>query len=612
MSDSWSDETISAWLDDQLGPAEREQFEMHLKENPRDAERVQEFQSLREQLREAPRFQLDDGFAGRVAEAIRQRGALPDLPEASLPMPAVAAVESPVTPSRRRAKSTLPAALNWQAAGAMISGLAALLLLAMFLAPQPTQTATDARLSQQESNAQQAERSVQPEDAAGPAGAVEAEVAESGTAAGGQADGSREKQMRAGEVQGQEQEYRRSAGDADMTADKSAPGNSDDYALPAPAAAAESAMESFTDSDPDSDASRGGELPAAPLQDQTRAMLDEESTAETGELQDLKSERDAVEEMEGADSAESDMPVLPQTVRNAQRGMAGSANQPDAGWANTMSDFAFDEIVIVSTRSNQLPWLVPQSKRVLDENNDFPTPPNPPGISMKRDNSFGSADQPSDDRPQLQRQRRDNNRRDRDAQPAVEAPLENLMFVTVEATESELQSLIDQIEGQPLTLQQGQLVEMMSELQQSGGGGGFGGSGARQREMSRGREPGAGLRMQMMQPSTRSAGKFADLEAMESEQQSEKGGEQEDEDEQAEVAPSEGAEPMQTQPNANASGRSRSNAGMNSAAPDQPLEIQLGQSGQTTRPADARRRYLLVIQRLPAEAGPAREAPENR
>ena len=107
MSDSLSDETISAWLDDQLSPAEREQFETHLKDNPHDAERVQEFEQVRDQLRAGPRYELDKGFPERVLEAIRQRSSESE----SAPVSAASAVKP-----RRRAASTLPAALNWQAA----------------------------------------------------------------------------------------------------------------------------------------------------------------------------------------------------------------------------------------------------------------------------------------------------------------------------------------------------------------------------------------------------------------------------------------------------------------------------------------------------------------
>ncbi|MGI9515802.1 MAG: anti-sigma factor family protein [Pirellulaceae bacterium] len=608
MSDSWSDEHISAWLDDELSPAEREAFERHLNENPRDAERVQEFQSLREKLRTLPRLELDEGFAGRVVEAIERTAATPALAAAA----DVASVESPVKPTRR-ASFSRPATLNWQVAGATISGLAALLLLAMFLAPRPTNMMGDNRATERE------------------------KTAKSGVTTGGESGPGVEKQMNL------DSSNSRAGGIEEKTEDESS-GRRDQAGMPAPRARAPDAdivdpstIEAYSDDSRDATTS---EMPADDKNSEMLDELEDRANPDPSELRDLKSTPDAsagaaMEKHDadsGFDAGEPGLTELKET--EFQRGMANSLNQPEAATVEMgeFAGYAFDEIVVVSTQSKQLQWLEPQvaeeqTNRELEEQNDVPAPPNPGGFSMNRDNSFGADDKSGDDekdesagKTDPRHRRRSMNRQGSAVPQPAPVPLHDLMFVTVDATETELQAIIERMEGTPLTLGQGQLIDMMSRFEQAGGaggaggGGGFGGGGSGQRDMYRGRaefEP--QMRMQRMLPSERAERK------LEQEQEPEKPGDMEGGDGQPDLGRGGGGRggsmPEQGRPAAEPRGGQAPNANQGADPGTQDNDQQSAQppnqSGQTPE-IQTRRRYLLVIQRVPAETAPVPPAAQDR
>lgn len=133
MSEFWSEELITAYLDDRLSPSEREQVEAHLNANPGDADTVEEFRQLRSVLRGAPRHQLDDQFAERVIREINSRSESNGVSPVTAPL----ATESPVKPVLRVSKPHVRGT-RWRTVAIVAGSLAATLLLAVFLLPRPS------------------------------------------------------------------------------------------------------------------------------------------------------------------------------------------------------------------------------------------------------------------------------------------------------------------------------------------------------------------------------------------------------------------------------------------------------------------------------------------
>jgi len=135
MSDFWSEELITDYLDDRLGPAEREQVEMHLKSNPDDARQLQEFRQMGNALRQAPTFQLGSGFKDRVLNSLP----IQDRPVTDQTNANHSSAEEtpPIAPAGSQPPNIPPGKLNWKTIS--IAGVAASILLALFLFP-PTMT----------------------------------------------------------------------------------------------------------------------------------------------------------------------------------------------------------------------------------------------------------------------------------------------------------------------------------------------------------------------------------------------------------------------------------------------------------------------------------------
>ncbi|MGI9519414.1 MAG: anti-sigma factor family protein, partial [Pirellulaceae bacterium] len=183
MSDFWSEERITDYLDDRLSQPERELVEAHLQENPGDAETLREFQQMREALRGAKTFKLDDGFSQRVLQSIQQ-----------LPQPVT--VTAPMSPMVERSRESMIKSngglqTNWRYTAGMIAAIAATLLLAVFLVPWNRTPVNSAQVSKNEMQAAEentaGDLEKEPEHAAG--GIIPAESADTRDASSSQDTG---------------------------------------------------------------------------------------------------------------------------------------------------------------------------------------------------------------------------------------------------------------------------------------------------------------------------------------------------------------------------------------------------------------------------------------
>ena len=83
MSHDLFDERLSAYLDDQLAPAEREQVEALLRQRPELRQALQQVRALGDGIRELPKHSLGPDFADRIVAAAQQaadRAAVPLAP----------------------------------------------------------------------------------------------------------------------------------------------------------------------------------------------------------------------------------------------------------------------------------------------------------------------------------------------------------------------------------------------------------------------------------------------------------------------------------------------------------------------------------------------------
>ncbi len=133
MSEFWSEDVISAYLDNQLTSHQRKQVETHLKNNPRDAEALREYQQLRIDIRHAPRYKLDNQFSDRVVRAIGKATPATD------PAEAESALDQPKIIKKGSD------AVSWRAAASTIAALAATVLMVILLVPVARVTDTVAQ-----------------------------------------------------------------------------------------------------------------------------------------------------------------------------------------------------------------------------------------------------------------------------------------------------------------------------------------------------------------------------------------------------------------------------------------------------------------------------------
>ena len=145
MSDFWSEELITDYLDDRLSPSDRERVEAHLKANPTAADTLRDFQQTRAALRGSKKFELDSGFKDRVLQAVAT--------SATAANGHSAISESPVSPAPANTNKTnktstieSPSGFNWRVVAIATGTLAASILLVAFLTPRASQQEDLARL----------------------------------------------------------------------------------------------------------------------------------------------------------------------------------------------------------------------------------------------------------------------------------------------------------------------------------------------------------------------------------------------------------------------------------------------------------------------------------
>ncbi|MCI0361593.1 MAG: zf-HC2 domain-containing protein, partial [Planctomycetaceae bacterium] len=101
----YSDELLSAYLDGELSPAEREQIESHLAADPEARQLLDELRVLSSQVRELPRIAAESEFTERVIQAVRAAEAVRNgelTPGSVARAAALADISAPGKPRRGR------------------------------------------------------------------------------------------------------------------------------------------------------------------------------------------------------------------------------------------------------------------------------------------------------------------------------------------------------------------------------------------------------------------------------------------------------------------------------------------------------------------------------
>jgi anti-sigma factor RsiW len=93
MTRGFSDELFSAFLDDELEPADREQVEQHLAASEADRLLVAELQRLRGEVAALPPFEVSNHFTNRVLAAALAEAERTGMAIGALPVPDSAAAE---------------------------------------------------------------------------------------------------------------------------------------------------------------------------------------------------------------------------------------------------------------------------------------------------------------------------------------------------------------------------------------------------------------------------------------------------------------------------------------------------------------------------------------
>src|SRR4029079_6119904 len=87
MTRPFSEELLSAFLDDELPPADREQVEKHLAASEADRLLVAELQRLRGEVAAFPKVEVSDGFIDRVLAGALERAEQSGMAIGPLPVP---------------------------------------------------------------------------------------------------------------------------------------------------------------------------------------------------------------------------------------------------------------------------------------------------------------------------------------------------------------------------------------------------------------------------------------------------------------------------------------------------------------------------------------------
>ena len=134
MSNHWSEELITAYIDQRLDAQQRQEVETYLAENAEAREMLRDFQKIRQQFSTAPEYKLDAGFSDRVLTAIDTQPA--------------AQSSSHSQPSTQLASpdSRQNNIWNWKTLSVAAAALAAAVLVGIFLLPNPQQPIADNRL----------------------------------------------------------------------------------------------------------------------------------------------------------------------------------------------------------------------------------------------------------------------------------------------------------------------------------------------------------------------------------------------------------------------------------------------------------------------------------
>ncbi len=148
MSNHWSEELITAYIDQRLDAQQRQEVEAYLAENAEARQMLRDFQKIRQQFSTAPEYKLDAGFSDRVLTAIDTQ---PVAQSSSQSQPPVQLA----SPDSRQNNFW-----NWKTLSAAAAALAAAILVGIFLLPNPQQPIADNRLeSGQESASTDSEES---------------------------------------------------------------------------------------------------------------------------------------------------------------------------------------------------------------------------------------------------------------------------------------------------------------------------------------------------------------------------------------------------------------------------------------------------------------------
>ena len=126
MSEFWSEELLSGYLDDELSPSERSHVDAHLKDNPRDRERLRELQLQRELWHPCQSFSVPASFQDQVMRSIQQ--STPDQSAEPLSPAAEFADElktTPLSPPKPKRNNVW----SWKATASVLATLATLILI---------------------------------------------------------------------------------------------------------------------------------------------------------------------------------------------------------------------------------------------------------------------------------------------------------------------------------------------------------------------------------------------------------------------------------------------------------------------------------------------------
>jgi len=112
MTTDFSDELLSAWIDDELAPEERQQVEQHLAHSESARHLVAELQTLRGEVSALPLIPIGDDFTDRVLKAALAAAHAEGLTLQPADVPAPANVLEPPPPPNAAKVEPTPASIG--------------------------------------------------------------------------------------------------------------------------------------------------------------------------------------------------------------------------------------------------------------------------------------------------------------------------------------------------------------------------------------------------------------------------------------------------------------------------------------------------------------------